>query len=950
MPQVDEFGRAVPESEAPSYASYSTNSATTTTSHGIITSTPVTATTTTDVYEHDPLPSRGPRHGGPPIHHHHQHHQHHHHHDSHHNNNSHYNGSYGGSPEHPHPRHHHHHSNNNYHPYEHPRGGGSNHTNHYHHRGSNNNNNNNHPHSRNSRRGHKDASSSSAAALPHPSERYVAEPMLCEFLWKEQQQQQTEQPTEQPTPAKENAETSASVTNDNNDADTNNNNNPEASSDTKTEEPSNTESTIQKEEQDQQEQETPSADPSNNNYDKYRTTYGWNFCKHFFNQHLDDSWFRQAYSPALQVQQVKWERTRALHEAKLLRQELVKANTTTNNNNSLHTLVSLTKPNTVLGAGHDTPIPSAHVPSSNAATLHFPHVPSHVTDEQITAAAIVPMLTNYYMKKSSASSTSSKKSSLSPHQVLEQGLLGLCSSTPLNHHGNNNNMHHHHNNSPPKKSMRGGASSTTTTSSSYLHRSVFAVFTSPDVCEGVWQGLVVQQQQQQRANNSTTNNPHGNSDGHVPRKHHGTMNGILEIDVDCTDPYGRTEYDANGRGGAPPDGLAIPPRKATIAVEKYNGGTTMDNTNTTTFHTLSAALSSPLRFATDLPAAATIARALDERQHIPDEDRLAALWEQLGFVSNEEETSTDNDNDQQGEQIRRSSLKLDIAVAYLRRVHLYSFYKATRASCWGDFLAGKSPAGQIHLRDIIDLPPEEEADLVKDDLLGQRLNDQIQDVLDTQVPAWTAQAAFVVDEATDAAAQEIEQAQEAATQQWLANHSMDDDGRARCSFHFCHKLFKDDTFLKKHLLKKHSAYNAAERAKCHDTHMMTQWEKAALRPMVPPILVDCGKQFGKVESLLSGGPDPKAVDPEPALWERKQQADKLRMERSELRAARSQTTNYDNSARKASGDGMTSPRPSNRTFVDVDDMKDETVVEVSFDQVQLPVVTSKKKKKKRKLL
>ncbi len=39
---------------------------------------------------------------------------------------------------------------------------------------------------------------------------------------------------------------------------------------------------------------------------------------------------------------------------------------------------------------------------------------------------------------------------------------------------------------------------------------------------------------------------------------------------------------------------------------------------------------------------------------------------------------------------------------------------------------------------------------------------------------------------------------------------LDEDGRVRCSLHFCHKLFKDRAFLLKHLLKKQSNQLRAE--------------------------------------------------------------------------------------------------------------------------------------------
>ena len=66
-------------------------------------------------------------------------------------------------------------------------------------------------------------------------------------------------------------------------------------------------------------------------------------------------------------------------------------------------------------------------------------------------------------------------------------------------------------------------------------------------------------------------------------------------------------------------------------------------------------------------------------------------------------------------------------------------------------------------------------------------------------------------------ANEIEAREEKNKKEWVDNHTViDTPGRARCSFHFCRKLFKDRNFLQKHLLKKHPEYLHGETAKCHD--------------------------------------------------------------------------------------------------------------------------------------
>mmetsp|Transcript_6907 Transcript_6907/g.14108 ORF Transcript_6907/g.14108 Transcript_6907/m.14108 type:complete len:1061 (-) Transcript_6907:228-3410(-) len=895
-------------------------------------------------------------------------------------------GRRGGNYHHPH------------HPHHHGGGGGS-------HRGD---------HHRGGGGGGGPAAASAPPPPPHPSQRYVTDPMLCEFLWKEAQEKKS------------------SNNNTNNGADSSSNTNETTESSGDPQEPNST-----KEEQAQPDAgdddnnnmeetgEGPSSDATtiktSESYDDYRLSYAWTFLKHFFNQHLDDSWFRQQYSPALLVAKATLERKRCHAEAVLLRQQVLSnVETTTKSQQEFMANVSLTVPSggSLSSSLHNNSnhhgasgsfismtqqpsppqVPAQHLCDAFHRTLHIHHVPSHVNDEHLLQT-LLPLLTDCYSleqekrnKKSSSSSqtapsggTKKKKTNYSPQEVMENCLLGLFSSTP------------HNSNHKRDAGLSGGAMHSTAVtpprrggSSVFLHRSVFCVCTTTEVCDGLWQLLIQRtanpedpnhhhskEGNNDPAHNNNNNNNNMNNTGnpnegtsssgapdnnhntngaHVPRKQETAhLNSPFhDLEVDCTDPYGRTEYDANGQGGAPPDGLAIPPRKAVLSISRYQAP--VHNAVT-----LSAALSSPGRFPSDQEAATTMARALDVRQHVPMEDRLDSILEQaaplINSLSEEQANGTNEEGGPESETTHKaaSNLVLDITLAYLRRVHLYSFYKTTKAESFGDVLAGTSVAAQVQLREQVD-PEFNEPD--KEDMLGQRLDESIRQALEVDCNTWIAAADYYVDEATDAANYEILEQEERASEDWLANHSMDDDGRARCSFHFCHKLFKDESFLRKHLLKKHDAYNQAERAKCHDSYMMSIWEKAPLRPGVPSVLVDCGKQFGKVDSLLSGGPEPRAMDPEPALWERKQQQDKMRMERSELRATRHRPE-FDRKKEQgpmSSGGGpppttMTPRSGGGRSFVDVDDMKEETV-EVSFEQVQLPVAdaTKKKKKKKRKLL
>ena len=282
-----------------------------------------------------------------------------------------------------------------------------------------------------------------------------------------------------------------------------------------------------------------------------------------------------------------------------------------------------------------------------------------------------------------------------------------------------------------------------------------------------------------------------------------------------------------------------------------------------------------------------------------------------------------------------------------------------------DVLEGTHPTSTIHLRlknadDLLQKAREENDDMYGDlqqndegkgtDLLVMRLDDAIRKALD-MAPEW-ASSDFVMSPEADETAEEIREQETKAQQDWIHQHSMiDKDGRARCSFHFCRKLFKDGSFLRKHLLKKHSAYLKAEVAKCHDSYMMETWDAEEHRP-VPPILVDCGTNFGLVASPVVGA-QPTAHDPEPDLW-KKEEDRRKRLEEEEARRQQSNMMNR----RQNDGNGYEDgPPPSvppppprrSKTFVDVDDMKEEQV-DLSFENVEVPVQPFKKKKRKKKKL
>ena len=411
-----------------------------------------------------------------------------------------------------------------------------------------------------------------------------------------------------------------------------------------------------------------------------------------------------------------------------------------------------------------------------------------------------------------------------------------------------------------------------------------------------------------------------------------------------------------------------------------NAVTTKSPTTKNVTVRLSAALSSTERIEYDTYAAYQIAMALDDLYHIPEGYRIHDLL---------------NDCDERVWSYQ-SSDKLDFIIAYLRRVHLFSYYNGccfvNHSLC--DVATGKHAVSTIHVRmknadafiqeqqqndpsssmDHTDTPVAP-----RKDLLVQRLDDAIAKALheycgitepgDTYHNAATRGDHPPMTIAAERQAQleqeakGIQDAQDVVQQQWLVEHAgrVDPDGRARCSsFLNCGKLFKDSTFLCKHLLKKHSEHLHAEQAKCHDAFMMKAWESVSERP-VPYILVDCGKQFGTVPCPVVGT-IPTCIDPEPKLWsdylERRQRLEDMELRRLEQRNQnkhqhQQQQSSVDEHPYKPMSQPPQRPPPRVNNFVDVDDMKVEKV-EVSFDNVVVPDVASTmaitNKKKKRKLL
>ena len=630
-------------------------------------------------------------------------------------------------------------------------------------------------------------------------------------------------------------------------------------------------------------------DKEEQEYDEYRRSYCLNYVRMFFNEHMDDSWFRSLYSPLGKYRVALKEQERAIAESKLFLSELetsLAKNQATSDSSPCFFVIKARLGEGVKQSRNSkddaNSVPPTHIFGIASKVLPIMDVPPHVTDEQLTFA-------------------------LMSHCTLDKAAvpdnLTMYSSTPAKD----------------------------------LSRNCYFLAT-----EEVRKDIINQLNHIGRGDN----NNNAADEAHVPRKEDTYIPKTLKLDVECSDAYGRLDIDGDGKGGAPEDGGRIPPRKAAVWIS-----TKPINPK---IKVLSVAVSSKDRIAQDKESALELAKAYDAQRNIPQECRLEAI------LSKAFQEITDD----QSEDV------LDMAIAYLRRVHLFSFYNGCVASSnIADVLSGSHATSTIHLRlanadEILQqakddttktttpsnaTTTEASSEPPKLDMLVKRLNDAKAKAMEEANQWDDVTCTFIVNEEVDTQAKEIEKQESEVEDGWIQDHALiDEDGRARCSFHFCRKLFKDSSFLKKHLIKKHSEHLRAEVAKCHDTFMMTSWDKQEQRP-VPPILVDCGRAFSTRPSPVLGAAEPMAADPEPELWRRQEERRKQQEEEEEARRERHNGPPPGLDAPLSEGRGPRNNNNASSMFVDVDDMKVEKV-EMSFDKVEIPLEPPKKKKKKKKLL
>lgn len=824
--------------------------------------------------------------------------------------------------------------------------------------------------------------SASERRKSHPSQAYTDGPLLCQFIWDKERSQlkvENQQVHESSQQVVADPNSNQDETHTIKEQDVNSVSNRESLS-----------PKLESQSKDIDDDSKKTDDDADQEYMMYNKKYCLKYIRHFFNQHLDDMWFRQRYSPLEYRKSVATERQRARIEAAEFIKEvdasleklngvndnepmesksmlsnsmpsfvmnarlgggvkLLSANETTDSSTpSRKRKYSMSTDHLQYDAIQDSGIPKSHLFSflQNDSALYIMDVPSFVSDAHLYDA----------LKEHSENDS---------FQIISEPVIGgACTSVDRS-------------GIEFADLLKPGGTSNKKRRGRYLDRSAWAIFQTSQEKEKVLESLLKYQRHHsihhKHDHDDERDNLQSNSFKY-PK--------VLELEVDCSDPFGRTELDLDGKGGLSTESkeggnneaaYIIPIRHVSVFISSSAA------VQTQSLAVLSAAISSKSRYCQDRKAAVEIAKRLDIARGIPVHSRLITALSKLFGVDilnklqSGDNSIESNDTESQTDMFQLAQDVLDVSIAYLRRVHLFSFYNGCIASeTIGCTLSGTHPTSTVHLRlqdadVILQKAKEDNAEMYGNlsvdssvkastcdtnepkDMLVMRLDISISKAMEvlSAVDESEFTSPFVVNEVIDPLASEIESMEEKKKTRWLQDHSLiDEDQRARCSFHFCRKLFKDAAFLTKHLLKKHKEHLHAEMAKLHDQYMMGWWEEEEKRP-VPPVLVDCGPKFGLIECNLQNGKEPFVVDPEPDLWRQEQErSQKKDEEGSKYRESNSSMVNVERDQKYKDSRGVqTEESVRNDNFVDVDDMKDEKI-ELNFENIQPSKKKSKKKKKK----
>ena len=560
----------------------------------------------------------------------------------------------------------------------------------------------------------------------HPSEKYANEVMLCQYVWEQQLLQARR--------AEKNIAGEA-----------------ETKSHPPTEEPKSkmeTDPDVVKDETKIEEDPLFSTpEEATAAYLSYNSKYCLNYVRTFFNSHLDDAWFRLRLSPGAQYSLAKVEKNRSNLEAMEMRKEILYSL----EENALGVIPKKdpdcpdylgppkcsfvsgcrlgvgTKPTNKRYGDHGEFVLSGD--DRNRIERHAKsHLHSFVKIDAVVKIIDVP------------SNISDEQLSLALARFTDKKEISIWSGDV------------HIPTLADEKEQP-------------YHRYVFVSFPSRDAKEAMLEKL----------------NRYNEDHGHYSRSRR--MPRLLELEVDCTDAYGRKEVDADGMGGAPLGKKApLTPKSCRVNVSTVSLATNQP------VSVLSAAVSSRGRIAKDRQCVGEVAKILDEVREVARENRLADLLRLL-YPTDAEWRGVDDED------------VLDVSIAYLRRVHLFSFYNGcVTATSVGSVLAHSHPVGTIHLRlrnadDILNKMVEDRGGAVESgdaglnaesnveetvakDMLVMRLNDSIEKAFESLNGMSARGPGCLINEETDAVAKNIEDAERETKNSWLENHgTIDEDGR-----------------------------------------------------------------------------------------------------------------------------------------------------------------------------
>ena len=284
---------------------------------------------------------------------------------------------------------------------------------------------------------------------------------------------------------------------------------------------------------------------------------------------------------------------------------------------------------------------------------------------------------------------------------------------------------------------------------------------------------------------------------------------------------------------------------------------------------------------------------------------------------------------------------LEIVAAYLRRVHYFDIVRPKQVDLVGICQGQALPSGGQNL---------------SIELLSEYLNEITSNASSINAAANAGISHSTTEEGDqDDVLQEMLAKEDMVKQTWISEHTILADngqGRARCAFRYCAKLFKSAGFLEKHLLKKHASELKLEQLKVHDAYIMRGWEQDPIRSCLPKMCMDCGYDIGFREVPVVGVVPPTTEDGD--LDNDQEQTDKVMLtchdpepelakqyaadQERRMAKRRNKGGNYNNHSGHGGG----------AVIVDVDDMVEEKV-ELKFKVGDGSFPVKKKKRKKKSL-